>query len=168
MRAVNVGGHQRFSVAQLARDLADYDVVNIGAAGTFAVRANVSAAAFRKALEAALPFDVETMICPAAEIRRLAATGVFAAPVADGVQRMLTILASRPKVSLPAGLRHPDGERWESQVVASSGRYICVLTRRLGTQPVNSNLLLEKRLGTSGTTRNWNTIVRVLKALETQ
>lgn len=38
LRGVNVGGHKAFQPSAVARDLADLDVVNIGAAGTFVVR----------------------------------------------------------------------------------------------------------------------------------
>ena len=41
-RAVNVGGHQKFQPSVLAKKLADFGVVNIGAAGTFVVRKNVA------------------------------------------------------------------------------------------------------------------------------
>ena len=168
LRAVNLGPHHRLSVAQVARDLAKYDVVNIGAAGTFVVRKSVSAAAFKAALDDCLPFEVETMICPAGEIQDLAASGVFDGPPAEGVQRFLTVLARKPNAPVHLPLRHPDDHRWETQVVRAQGRYVCVLTRRLGPHPVNSNILIEKRLGLSATTRNWNTVVRVIKALEKQ
>src|SRR5256886_14475391 len=34
LRGVNVGGHRAFRPSILARELSDYDVVNVGAAGT--------------------------------------------------------------------------------------------------------------------------------------
>ena len=41
-RAVNVGSHQRFQPSVLAKQLTEFGVVNVGAAGTFVVRKNVS------------------------------------------------------------------------------------------------------------------------------
>ena len=38
LRGVNVGGHRTFRPSILARELSDYDVVNVGAAGTFVVQ----------------------------------------------------------------------------------------------------------------------------------
>jgi hypothetical protein len=35
LRGVNVGGHRTFRPTILARELSAYDVVNVGAAGTF-------------------------------------------------------------------------------------------------------------------------------------
>jgi hypothetical protein len=42
LRAVNVGGTNRCQPAVLAKQLAGYDVLNIGAVGTFVVRKDVS------------------------------------------------------------------------------------------------------------------------------
>ena len=44
LRGVNVGGHKSFRPSVLAAELADFDVVNIGAAGTFVARKPVSQA----------------------------------------------------------------------------------------------------------------------------
>ena len=41
LRGVNVGGHKTFRPAALARELAALDLVNVGAAGTFVVRAAI-------------------------------------------------------------------------------------------------------------------------------
>jgi len=38
LRGVNVGGHRTFRPSLLANELSDFDVVNVGAAGTFVVR----------------------------------------------------------------------------------------------------------------------------------
>src|SRR5213595_2123968 len=57
LRGVNVGGHRTFRPSILARELSDYDVVNVGAAGTFVVRRPGSRAKFRAALLRKLPFE---------------------------------------------------------------------------------------------------------------
>ena len=46
-RAVNVGGHQKFQPSVLAKKLANFGVVNVGAAGTLVVRKPVNQAALR-------------------------------------------------------------------------------------------------------------------------
>ena len=45
-RGINVGGHRTFRASILARELAAYDGVNVGAAGTFVVRKPGSRAEF--------------------------------------------------------------------------------------------------------------------------
>ena len=47
LRAVNGGGTNRCQPALIAKQLARFDIVNIGAVGTFVVRENVSESALR-------------------------------------------------------------------------------------------------------------------------
>src|SRR6266849_10546746 len=63
LRGVNVGGHKTFRPSVLARELSDFDVVNVGAAGTFVVRKPGSRAKFRAALLLKLPFEAEVVPC---------------------------------------------------------------------------------------------------------
>ena len=42
LRGVNVGGHKTFRPSLVANELSDFDVVNVGAAGTFVVRNRIS------------------------------------------------------------------------------------------------------------------------------
>ena len=60
LRGVNVGGYRTFRPSTLARELGEYDVVNVGAAGTFVVRKPGSRSKFRTALLRKLPFAVGT------------------------------------------------------------------------------------------------------------
>jgi len=47
LRGCNVGGHKTFRPTLLAEQLKHYDVVNIGAAGTFVIRRRTSLAKLR-------------------------------------------------------------------------------------------------------------------------
>jgi uncharacterized protein (DUF1697 family) len=71
LRAVNVGGANRCQPALIARQLAKFGVVNIGAVGTFVVRKDVSESALRAAIAKKLPFKCEILICPARDIIKL-------------------------------------------------------------------------------------------------
>jgi hypothetical protein len=62
LRGVNVGGHRTFRPSILARELSGYDVLNVGAAGTFVVREPGSRAKFRSALLRKLPFEAEILL----------------------------------------------------------------------------------------------------------
>ena len=55
LRGVNVGGANLCRPAELAKQLAKFDVVNVGAAGTFVVREEVSESVLRAALARKLP-----------------------------------------------------------------------------------------------------------------
>jgi len=57
LRAVNVGGTNRCQPALIAKGLAKFGVVNIGAVGTFVVREAVSESALRAAIAKKLPCE---------------------------------------------------------------------------------------------------------------
>ena len=59
LKGVNVGGHRTFRPSVLAKELAAYDVVNVGAAGTFVVRKPVSRANFLAELRRKLQLEAE-------------------------------------------------------------------------------------------------------------
>src|SRR6266705_2648055 len=71
LRGVNVGGHRTFRPSILARKLSDYDVVNVGAAGTFVVRKPGSRATFRAELLRKLPFEAEVVLCDGRDLIQL-------------------------------------------------------------------------------------------------
>src|SRR6266705_5762566 len=77
LRGVNVGGYRTFRPSILARELSDYDVVNIGAAGTFVVRKPGSRAKFRAALLLKLPFEAEIVLCEGRDLMRLETENPF-------------------------------------------------------------------------------------------
>src|SRR4051812_29495735 len=77
LRAANVGGNNVFRPAQLARALKHLDVANVGAAGTFVVRAQVSSAEIKRELIQRLPFVCEIMVRPAREVRTLVERAPF-------------------------------------------------------------------------------------------
>src|SRR6266446_7280994 len=101
-RAVNVGGHQKFQPGELAKELAEFGVVNIGAAGTFVVRENVSQAKLRDEILRRLPFKPELMICPAREVLALARGSWFDdAPAGKDVGRFVSVLPKAPRAKPP-------------------------------------------------------------------
>jgi hypothetical protein len=57
LRGVNVGGHRTIRPSILAGELSHYDVVNVGAAGTFVIRKPGSRTKFRAELLRKLPFE---------------------------------------------------------------------------------------------------------------
>src|SRR5205807_1854642 len=71
LRAVNVGGANRCQPALIAKQLAKFDIVNIGAVGTFVVGADISESTLRAAFARTLPFKCEIMICPARDVIKL-------------------------------------------------------------------------------------------------
>ena len=163
-RAVNVGGHQVFQPGKLAKELAAFGVVNIGAAGTFVVRENVSQTKVRDEILRRLPFKPEVMICSAHELLALARGSWFddALPAAS-VGRFVSVLQRGPRLKPRLPLEQPAGKNWEIQIIAITGRFALSIRRPGKTY---SNAVVEKRLSIPATTRSWNTIETICKVLE--
>ncbi len=164
LRAVNVGGHQTFKPAQLARELAAFEAVNIGAAGTFVVRRPPSATALAAEVRRRLPFDTALMICSAREIAAAAADLQGLATV-EGARPMLSVLAGRPPAVPALPLHKPEGSGWELRIEHVGSRYAWTLYRPLGSRPLNVNAFVEKALGVAATTRNANTLAAIQTVL---
>jgi uncharacterized protein (DUF1697 family) len=162
-RAVNVAGHQTFQPGKLAKDLAQFDVVNLGAAGTFVVRAQVSPAKLRAAILERLSFQPELMICPAADVLAIAKGDWFAkAPAGKDIARFVSVLQKLPRTKPTLPLEQPAGKKWEVRLLAVSGLFVLSI-RHMGQ--TYSNAVVEKAFGVPATTRNWNTLERIQKIL---
>src|SRR4051812_47131094 len=125
LRGVNVGGHRTFRPSILARELAQYDVVNVGAAGTFVVRKPGSRAKLRAELLRKLPFETEFALCDGRDLLRLERDHPFGTePSRPDVVRFVSILskAGRIRASIPTMLP-PDGE-WLLRIIASQNRFV--------------------------------------------
>jgi hypothetical protein len=78
LRGVNVGGHRTFRPSLLANELSDFDLVNVGAAGTFVVRNRISPARLRAEFAKRLPFQTEVVICKGSDVLELKFANPFA------------------------------------------------------------------------------------------
>jgi uncharacterized protein (DUF1697 family) len=165
LRGVNVGGHRTFRPSVLARELSAYDVVNVGAAGTFVVRRPGSRAAFRAALLERLPFEAEVALCDGRDLIRLEMENPFgAAPSRPDIVRFVSILsqAARVRPSIPIALP-PDGE-WLVRVLAKTGRFVLGEYRR-HMRTITYLGQIDRLFGVPATTRNWNTIAAIVRVL---
>ena len=166
LRGVNVGGFRTFRPSVLARDLAHLGVVNIGAAGTFVVRAKVSRTELREELSRRLPFAAETMICSGDDLRRLAASDPFRLEAAEkDIVRFVSVVAKRrPLPSRPPG-NIPSSGKWCVKILGQQGPFVFGLYRR-EMKAIGYLSQVEKIVGGPVTTRNWTTILAILRALE--
>jgi len=166
LRAVNVGGANRCQPALIAKQLAKFGIVNIGAVGTFVVRKDVSESTLRAAIAKKLPFKSEIMICPARDILKLAAKkDPFARqPSGPDITRFVNVLARRLPAppSLPLSL--PSDDDWLLKIIAIENRFVLGVYRRQ-MKAISYLGKIEKLLGVPATTRNWNTIKKVVKLL---
>jgi uncharacterized protein (DUF1697 family) len=166
LRAANVGKHNRFQPAALARKLAKFGLINIGAVGTFVVREDVSEAALRAALLKELPFKCEMMICRAKEILDMVRDNPLRNEPTDKDRRIfLTVMSDRPAKLPPLPIYAPDSTNWEVKIVRVSGKLALSLWRRLKVNALYPNEVIEKKFGVATTTRSWNTIEKIAKIL---
>ena len=162
LRAVNVGGTNRCQPAQIARRLAKFGVVNLGAVGTFVVRENVSEPNLRAAFARELPFRCEMMICPARDLLQLASRDPFAGePSGSDLMRFVSLLARRPSGFPLLPLSLPSDDDWLLRVIAIQGRFLIGHYHRQ-MRAISYLGKLERQLGIAMTTRNWNTIEKVI------
>lgn len=165
LRGVNVGGHRTFRPAVLAAQLRHLGAVSIGAAGTFVIREAVGQAELRAEFARRLPFDTEIMICPGRDIVRLIALDPFHghASRADVVP-FVSLLARSPRLAPPMPLNLPAAGEWLLTILGREKRFVFGLYRRQ-MKAVGYLGTLDRLFGVLVTTRNWNTVSAIGKAL---
>src|SRR5687767_7166693 len=131
LRGCNVGGNRTFRPTILAEQLKHYDVVNIGAAGTFVIRKRTSHARLRADLRRRVPFEAEVTICEGRDLISAASTNPFAdEPIRSDIVRFVSVFAKRPR-RLPAiPLRLPADGKWVVRILATEHRFLFGLYRR--------------------------------------
>jgi len=167
LRAGNVGGKNVFRPAQLALALSHLDVVNVGAAGTFLVRARASASSIRREILAQLHFEPEIAVVTAGEIQALVEKKPFSGAKFTKKQRgWVAVLCGKPKTLAQLPITIPAGRSWSVRFDRVEGAFALGLWRRPVGGFVFPSLVVEKALGVKATTRWWETIERVAKLIE--
>jgi uncharacterized protein (DUF1697 family) len=165
LRGVNVGGHRIFRPTVLARELSDYDVVNVGAAGTFVVRKPGSRGRFQAALRRKLPFEANVMLCDGRDILRLESEDPFGAERSSpDVVRFVSILSKGSRVPAAIPITLPSEGRWLVRVLASKGQFVFGMYRR-HMRTIGYLGQIDRLFGAQATTRNWNTITAIGRIL---
>jgi uncharacterized protein (DUF1697 family) len=168
LRGINVGGHRTFRPTLLARALGDYDVVNVGAAGTFVVRKPASRAKFRAALLRQLPFEAKVVLCDGRDLIRLERENPFGARSSPPDQvRFVSILSKSARLRPGVPITLPPGRDWLLRVIGSKNRFVFGVYRR-HMKTIGYLGQIDKLFGVLATTRNWNTIVAIARMLRSQ
>lgn len=166
LRGVNVGGHRTFRPSVLARELSEYEAVNIGAAGAFVVRKPRSRAKFRAALLPKLPFETEIVLCEGRDLMRIESENPFGRePCPPDVVRFVSILSKAGGVRASLPVAFPSEAEWLVRVMASQGQFVFGMYRR-HMKTIGYLGQIDKLYRVPATTRNWNTIVTILRILK--
>jgi uncharacterized protein (DUF1697 family) len=168
LKGVNVGGHRTFRPSQIANKLAKYRVINVGAAGTFVVCKPITEKKLRVELRRLLPFESEVMVCRGEDVLELVADEASAKiDSLSNVVRFVSVLAKAPRLLPAFPLDLPAGQEWLVRISGVRERFaLGQYKRTMKTISVLSQI--ERRLGGSITTRNWNTIEKIAKVLRIQ
>lgn len=165
LRGVNVGGHKAFRPTILAQQLRKYDVINLGAAGTFIIRKPGPKAKFRAELLRRLPPNAIVVLCDGREFIRLANDNPFrpGQPRPHRV-RFVSVLVkpTRKHPSLPITI--PNDAEWLVRLLASKGRFVFGEYRR-HMKTIGCLGQIDRLFGVKATTRNWNTIAAIIDLL---
>jgi uncharacterized protein (DUF1697 family) len=165
LRGINVGGHRTFRPAALAGQLQHLGAVNIGAAGTFVIRATVPRARLRAEFVRRLPFDAEIAICADREILKLVSRNPFAGRRArPEIVRFVSVLSKIPRAAPSTPIRLPLRGRWLVRILERENRFVIGLYRR-EMRVISCLGALDRLYGAPVATRNWTTIVAIATAL---
>ena len=168
IRGVNVGGHRTFRPSVLARELSDYGVVNVGAAGTFVVHKPGSRANLRAALLDRLPFKPEIVLCNGRDLIRLEMNNPFAAePSRPDIVRFVSIMSRAGGLRAALPISFPADGEWFVRIIARNGQFVFGVYRR-HMKTIGYLGRIDKLFGVPATTRNWNTILAVARILKNQ
>ena len=165
LRGVNVGGHRRFRPSLLAGKLHRYDVANVGAAGTFVVRAPGARVRFEAALRRELPFETQIAICDGRDIVALETDNPFGKrPASPDLVRFVSILpaATRARPTMPITL--PAEGDWLVRVIAAQRCFVFGEYRR-HMRTIGCLGLLDDIFGAPATTRSWTTMLSIARML---
>ena len=166
LRGVNVGGHKTFRPSLVANQLSDFDVVNVGAAGTFVVRNRIIQTKLRAELLRRLPFQTEVVICKGDDVLDLVCGNPFAGqPTGPKIVRFVSILAKRGQLLPSTPLSIPSDGEWYLKILAMKDRFAFGLYRR-EMKTIRYLGRLDKIFGVPATTRNWNTMTAIAKILQ--
>ena len=168
VRGANVGRHRRFRPSLVAKELERFDVVNIGATGLFVVRNPGSGQSFRSELTRRLPHDSKVVVCEATDVLALENGSPFQRLTIDPdhVRFVSILLGAVPRrlPAMPFGI--PSDDDWYVRIVGRQKQFVFGVYRR-HMKTIAYLGQIDKALGVPVTTRNWNTIESLLKALKT-
>jgi uncharacterized protein (DUF1697 family) len=110
--------------------------------------------------------EIGVLVRKVEELRRLAEANLFVGVKVTAQTRLyVTFLAEKDQSSLKIPYESPDKN---FKIIRASGREVCsVATLSPSSRTVDLMSILEKEFGRKITTRNWNTIEKILKASKT-
>ncbi len=170
LRGINVGGNKKVPMAQLKATLERMgftDVKTLLASGNVILSSNKeNIAALTKriadAIEKEFGFPVPVLIREMSRLEEMAATEPFKGiTVTKDTRLYVTFLSENPKTKLKIPYVSDDKS---FRILKLDGEELySVLDLSKGSGTVDAMAIIEKEFGKLVTTRNWNTVVKMLK-----
>jgi uncharacterized protein (DUF1697 family) len=168
LRGVNVGGHRTFRPSIVAQKLRRYEIVNVGAAGTFVVhKPGRSRATLLADLQRELPSGTQIMVCDGRDILRLETENPFDTEPSADIVRFVSVLAKAGAIRTPLPVTFPPAGDWLVRVIGSRGPFVFGTYRR-HMKTISYLGKVDTLFGCLATTRNWNTIMAIVRILKDQ
>lgn len=173
LRGINVGGNKILKMEDLRRALASLGFKNVKtllASGnvvfeTAEPQASVVGEKIEKKLKTAFGTDIGVLVRKISELSRLVETDPFkGVKVTPQTRLYVTFLSEKPKSRLKVPFESSDKD---FKILSVTDHEVCcalTLTPKSGTLDLMG--FIEKEFGRKVTTRNWNTIIKVMKAVE--
>jgi uncharacterized protein (DUF1697 family) len=168
LRGVNLGARNKVSMADLRtliESLGADDVQTYVQSGNVVFKSGVRSAAkltgdIERQISAELGLEIKVVLRTDKQLAKIVAANPFAASQSEGTKLHVTFLAESPKASLTRALEPEAFEPDEFQV---KGREVYLHTPKGYGRSKLSNAYFEKQLGVAGTTRNWNTVTKLVE-----
>ena len=171
LRGINVGGHKPIKMDELKKAFGTCGFANVKtilASGNVLFETSKSSESsltrkIESTLESTFGHQVGVLVRTVEALQELADKGPFSGiKVTPQTRLYVTFIPENPGSDLDIPYESPDGNF--KIISATSDEVISVLTLSPGSRTVDLMSILEKKFGKKVTTRNWNTIQKILKA----
>ena len=168
LRGINVGGSKLIKMAELTRVFSSLGLANVKTyiqSGNVLfdspkTDANALTKLIEKGLSTAAGFEVPVVLRTIAELEAIVKLDPFKTAKSDpDTKRYVTFLVEPPTVAPKIPLLSPKKD-WE--IIHLSPREVFIVAFPVKGRYGESMSLIEKIFGKSSTTRNWNTVVKIL------
>jgi uncharacterized protein (DUF1697 family) len=113
-----------------------------------------------------LPFEAEIVLCEGRDLMRLEMENPFGSqPPPPDVIRFVSILPKAGGVRASLPVTFPSDGEWLVRVIASEGQFVFGVYRR-HMKTIGYLGQIDKLYGVPATTRNWNTIIAIIRMLK--
>ena len=149
---------------ELAEGLGYRNVVTVLQSGNLVFAVDKPSGAVARELEAALRaelgLDVPILVRTATELKRIVARNPLGKVATDGSRHLVTFLSARLAPAVARGLERADVA---PERIAVSGRELHLWLPNGFQRARATKLLKDEKLGVVSTTRNWNTVEKLVE-----